>query len=60
MKKKLVLNVDIICNTNRAFFAEELGRLNDVGGANDFKYANKTHCAAHIIATVSVQANFAI
>ncbi|XP_023331208.1 uncharacterized protein LOC111703492 isoform X3 [Eurytemora carolleeae] len=30
---------------------EELGRLNDVGGANDFKYANKTHCAAHIIAT---------
>ena len=52
--------MDIICNTNRAIWSEELGRLNDVGGANGFKYANKTHCAAHIIATVSVQANFAI
>ncbi|XP_023340242.1 uncharacterized protein LOC111710393 [Eurytemora carolleeae] len=26
---------------------EELGRLNEVGGANDYRYANRTHCTAH-------------
>jgi len=33
---------------------EGLGRLNEVGGANDYRHANKTHCSAHTASSVSL------
>ncbi|XP_023328346.1 uncharacterized protein LOC111701333 [Eurytemora carolleeae] len=34
-------------NENYYKTLEGLGRLNEVGGANDYRHANKTHCSAH-------------
>ena len=50
--KKYILNLDK--NKINIHCLEGLGRLNDVGGANDFRHANKTHCSAHTAASVSL------
>ena len=39
----------------KLYLLEELGRLNEVGGANDYRYANRTHCTAHTTISVSKQ-----